>query len=90
MMEYTWDEAKRRLNLKRHGFDFVDAREVFEGTTFTFEDDRFGYGEQRFLSLGLLQGMPVTIVHTETKDHIRILSFRKATKHEAEIFFKNL
>jgi uncharacterized DUF497 family protein len=40
-MRFTWDERKRRANLKAHGFDFLDAPRVFEGPAFTFEDDRF-------------------------------------------------
>src|SRR5438132_14159358 len=55
-MQCTWDEAKRRTNLRKHGLDFVDAPTVFIGPTFTFEDDRFAYGEQRFITLGLLRG----------------------------------
>ena len=51
-MRFSWDERKRRLNLKDHGLDFVDAPRVFEGPTFTFEDDRFAYDEQRFRDLG--------------------------------------
>jgi uncharacterized DUF497 family protein len=38
-------------------------------------------------TLGLLAGVPVSIAHTETKDEIKIISFRKATKREAELFF---
>jgi uncharacterized DUF497 family protein len=60
------------------------------GATFTYEDDRFDYSEQRFVTLGVLEGVVVSIVHTETPRQIRIISFRKATKHEQEIFFKNL
>jgi len=78
---FTWDEVKRKRNLKDHGFDFVDAKRVFAGATFTYEDDRFRYDEQRFVTLGLLQGVPVSIVHT---------SFRKATKRETAIPFENL
>jgi uncharacterized protein len=69
------------------GLDFVDAPRVFEGRTFTYEDDRFAYGEQRFVTLGLLAGVPVSVVHTESEDEVRVISFRKATKHEAEIYF---
>jgi hypothetical protein len=90
VMRFTWDEGKRRENLKRHGFDFMDAQRVFDGTTFTFEDDRFRYDEERFVSLGLLEGISVSIVHTETGDRIHVISFRKATKRETEIFLKNL
>ena len=86
-MEFTWSEAKRASNLKKHGLDFVDAPSVFEGVTFTFEDDRFSYDEQRYVTLGLLAGIPVSVVHTESDHEIRIISFRKATSREAQIYF---
>lgn len=89
-MEFTWSEAKRAANLKAHGLDFVDAPRVFEGVTFTFEDDRFSYGEQRFVTLGLLAGVPVSLVHTETDYEIRVISFRKATNREAQIYFSQV
>ncbi len=86
-MAFTWSERKRSLNLKQHGIDFVDAVAVFEGLTFTYEDDRFSYREQRFVTLGLLAGVPVSIVHTETEHEIRIISFRQATRRETQLFF---
>jgi len=86
-MRFTWSERKRAINLREHGLDFVDAPRVFEGLTFTYEDDRFDYGEQRFVTLGLLAGVPVSIAHTESTDEIRIISFRKATGGEAKRFF---
>ncbi len=86
-MEFTWSERKRALNLKEHGIDFVDAPRVFEGLTYTFEDDRFSCGEQRFITLGLLAGIPVSIAHTENDHEIRVISFRKATDREAQIYF---
>ena len=89
-MEFVWSETKRTANLKTHGLDFVDAPRVFEGLTFTFEDDRFSYSEQRFITLGLLAGFPVSIVHTESDHEIRIISFRKATNRETNIFFSKI
>jgi uncharacterized DUF497 family protein len=89
-MRFTWNEAKRESNLRDHGLDFVDAPEVFEGATFTYEDDRLACGDKRFVTLGLLRGIVVSIVHTETLRRIHIISFRKATKHEQATFFKNL
>lgn len=86
-MEFTWSEAKRVTNLKTHKLDFVDAPRVFEGATYTFEDDRFSYDEQRFVTLGLLAGVPVSVVHTENEYEIRIISFRKASRREAQIYF---
>jgi uncharacterized protein len=55
--------------------------------TFTFEDDRFSYGEQRFITPGLLAGIPVSIVHTENEHEIRVISCRKATHRESQIYF---
>ena len=89
-MEFTWSDAKRAANIKTHGIDFVDAPRVFEGVTYTFEDDRFSYGEQRFVTLGLLAGVPVSVVHTETEHEIRIISFRKASKRETQIYFNGI
>jgi len=86
-MEFTWSATKRRTNLRIHGLDFVDAPSVFERPTYTFEDDRLVYPEQRLVTLGLLAGIPVSLVHTETENEIRIISFRKATKREAQIYF---
>jgi len=86
----TWDEPKRRTNLKKHGLDFVDAERVFDGVTYTYEDDRLAYGEQRFVTMGLLDEVVVSIAHTEEADHLHIISMRKATKREREIYFKNI
>jgi len=87
-MEFRWSERKRRSNIKAHGLDFVDAASVFHGVTFTFEDDRFDYDELRLFTLGLLAGVPLSIVHTETDHEIRVISFRKVTKREAKIYFE--
>ncbi|HEY7322439.1 MAG TPA: BrnT family toxin [Candidatus Binatia bacterium] len=89
-MRFEWDERKRRANLRTHKLDFRDAPEVFEGPTVTYEDDRFHYSERRFVTLGLLKGIAVSIVHTEEPESIRVISFRKATRHEEAYLFKSL
>ena len=61
---------------------------VFSGATFTFADDRFPYGEQRFITVGMLSGVVVVIANTEHNDQVRIISMRKATKNEQQIYFK--
>lgn len=53
-MRFIWYEPKRQANLNKHGVDFVNVERVFAGPTFTFEDDREAYGEQRWVTLGLL------------------------------------
>lgn len=87
---FVWDEAKRRLNLRKHGIDFADTEKIFRGVTFTAEDTREDYGEQRFLTLGLLEDQVVSVAHTEQGEEIRIISIRKATKHEARFYFSQI
>ncbi|MEG3929299.1 BrnT family toxin [Microcoleus sp. D3_18a_C4] len=89
-MEFEWDEAKRLTNLSKHGIDFIDVPLVFDGEIVTVEDERFSYGEQRFVTFGLLQGRVVAIVHTEREDSTRIISARKATKYEQRIYFEQI
>jgi len=86
-MRFEWDEAKRRSNVRRHGIDFEDAAAVFAGETITFLDDRYDYGEMRFLTFGLLWGEVVAIVHIETDEVIRVISVRRASKDEEENYF---
>jgi len=54
------------------------------------EDDRFSYEEQRFMTLGFLGGVAVSLIHTESPVLIRVISFRKATRHEEAILFQSL
>ncbi len=89
-MQFIWSQRKRAINLGEHGLDFVDAPRVFEGLTLTCEDDRFAFGEQRFTTLGLLAGVPVSVAHTESDDEIRVISFRKATGREEKRFFNEV
>jgi uncharacterized DUF497 family protein len=89
-MKIVWDESKRRANLKKHGLDFADAARVMAGVTWTFEDKRFEYGEKRFITLGLLHDAVMVMAHTETAREIRMISMRKATKHEEVLYFQHL
>ncbi len=89
-MRFEWDEAKRKTNIRRHGIDFVAARVIFAGKTVTFLDDRYNYEEERFLTLGLLWGRPVVVVHTESDGVMRIISIRKASKNEEKSYFEEI
>jgi len=89
-MRFEWDEAKRRSNLTRHGLDFIDVERVFAENTFTRSDDRFDYGEIRYYTLGMVDGRVVAITHTETDEVTRVISFRKATKNEEEIYYEEI
>jgi uncharacterized protein len=89
-MRFEWDEAKNRSNFDKHGLDFADAELVFAGPCVTFVDDRFDYGEQRFVTLGLLTGRLVTIAHAPRREATRIISMRKANRREQKIYQKRL
>ena len=87
---FTWDERKRESNLRKHGIDFRDAPRVLDGPLVTVEDTRANYGESRFVALGLLDGFVVSLAYTEQNDKVRIISIRKAMKHEACFFFSQI
>ena len=89
-MTIVWDDAKNRANRKRHGLAFEDAELVFAGPTVTFVDDRRDYGEARYVTLGLLAGRAVVVVHTPRGAATRIISMRKANEREKAIYSQRL
>jgi uncharacterized DUF497 family protein len=89
-MKHEWDEAKNRKNVAKHGLSFEDAGLVFSGPCVTFEDDRFDYGEERLITLGLLAGRLVVIAHSPRDDGTRIISMRKGNRREGNIYQKRL
>ena len=89
-MRIVWDETKRQANIRKHGLDFADAPQILSGITYTIEDKRFDYGEQRFVTLGLLEDTVVVIAHTEIDEELRVISLRKATRNEQSIYFENI
>jgi uncharacterized DUF497 family protein len=89
-MQFEWDEKKRKANLDKHGIDFADLEPLFGGLTITVLDGRYDYGEFRFITLGILNGIVMTVAHAETDEVIRIISARKATRYEEESYFKKI
>lgn len=57
-MQFEWDEAKRLQILKDRGVDLLWAALIFEGPTLTKQDTRQDYGEERFVSLGVVEDEP--------------------------------
>lgn len=84
----TWDERKRRSNIKDHGLDFDGAEAIWDNATVTREDIRHSYGEPRFVTFGLLGSEVIVLVYTERKDDIHINSLRRAEKYEARYYFE--
>ena len=89
-LEFEWHDAKAEANLESHGVSFELAKTVFKDS-FAIEllDDRENYGETRLVVIGMAEGQVVLFVaFTERDDHIRIISARRATKHEQDHYFR--
>ena len=85
-MTITCDPAKRARTLAQRGLDFYDAALIFEGTVFTREDDRFDYGERRFVTVGELRGRAVVFVWTPRRQATHVISMRKANARETRYY----
>ena len=76
-MEFEWDEAKRRINLAKHGIDFFDVRRLFDGRPVVTTRSPFS-DEERFLTTGIIDVRFVTAVWTRRNGAVRIVSVRRA------------
>ena len=85
-MNFTWDEDKRRANLSKHGLDFEAAEKLFDDYRLERLDTRRDYGEDRWIALGLIYGNVAVLVYTERGEDIRVISLRKATPEERQIY----
>ena len=93
-MKFEWNEDKILTNIRKHGVNFSEAKLVFNDLNCVFfEDNRFDYGEIRYIAIGgfysefLNKNILVTVVYTEREEElIRIISARKANKQERRIY----
>jgi uncharacterized protein len=85
-----WDERKRLSNLIKHGIDFIRASKVFEGRILTVERRQHGSGEERFSVLGKTENVVLYVVYTRRGDNLRIISARRAGRHERERYYESL
>ena len=83
-MKIEYDEAKRQITLERRGLDFADSPKTFAGDHFDVADERFQYGEDRWLTFGWLDGLAVPIAWTPRCSRRRIISMRHVHGRELE------
>ena len=81
-MQISYDPRKRDETLARRGLDLANAGIVLCGPALTVEDDRFDYGEPRFITIGLLRARMVVVAWTPPGETYRIISMRKANDRE--------
>ena len=92
-MRFSWDARKSDRNLRKRGFDFEFATQIFEGSTLEGVDSRRDYGERRMIALGQAQDIPLTVVYTDRAEvggeiNRRIISARKSNHREREAYKK--
>ena len=87
-MKFEWDEHKNSVNIKKHGIDFLDIVDMFSRPILERIDDRFDYGEERWIAIGILNEFihGVVVYVEKEEDTIRIISARRATTSESKIY----
>jgi uncharacterized protein len=84
-MNFEWDDAKNCANIRKHGFDFALAEQMFRGPLFVCPDTREDYGEERWVGLGMIGGRIAVVAFAElSPENIRIISLRKANYEESK------
>ena len=88
-VQYEWDNGKAAENLRKHGVDFADAIAALEDPNRVEEiDDRFVYDEERIRVIGMAHGRVLFVIVTlPGEDTCRIISARKATRHEQDWYY---
>ncbi|MDL2216994.1 BrnT family toxin [Desulfovibrio sp. OttesenSCG-928-M14] len=89
-MEFEWDETKRRSNIKKHDFDFIDAALILADAPLILEDTRRDYGEQRCLALGESNDLLFIVAFTIRNGAFRIISARRANARERKFYEKRI
>lgn len=87
--EFEWDDDKAAANLRAHGVSFGQAIKAFRDP-FAVErfDDRDDYGEERINLIGMCEGVILHVTYTERGDHTRLISARRAERHEQDDYFR--
>ena len=85
-IEFQWDENKAQSNLLKHSIAFEEAAEVFFDP-FHQTGDASTDDEQRDFIVGysLLQRI-LLVVYVERDQRTRIISARRATRHERKLY----
>lgn len=89
-VDFEWDEKKAAVNFRKHGVPFPFATGVFlDENRLEWKDDRGTFGEQRWITVGLVDGIEITVAFTIRGRVTRLISARKAERHEREDYYEN-
>jgi uncharacterized DUF497 family protein len=86
--DFEWDPEKAQKNLQKHEVSFEEASSVFDDPMFIIVlDDEHSDDEERYITIGISNKIRLLLVaHTERDNRIRMISARKATKHEEKFY----
>ena len=84
-----FDPAKDDANRVKHGVSLQAAIGFDWDTALEREDDRFDYGEVRFVAIGMIEAKLFVMVFTQDSDDdmVRVISLRPAEKHETRFYY---
>ena len=86
-MRFQSDSPKAASNLKKHGVSFADAEGVFYDPLAIHVLDPDSEDEERFVAVGLgSAGTILVVVYTLRGEEIRLISARRATRHEVKSY----
>lgn len=86
-MKFEWDKNKNKSNSEKHGISFEKAKEVFKDPKrIETEDTRNDYGEERFITIGKVKNVILTVVYTIRDTAKRLISARRSNKKERESY----
>ena len=83
-MSVSYDSNKNKRNIKQRGLSFDRVADLDWDNAWIYEDDRNEYNEIRFIAYSMLDKRLHFVCFTETKDGIRVISFRKANSREVK------
>lgn len=85
---FVWDDRKATSNWRKHGVTFDEAKTAFyDDYARLIPDPDHSVDEERFLLLGMSAEVEMLVVchcYRENDSQIRIISARRATKHEQQ------
>ena len=81
-VEFEWDENKNNINIAKHGIDFVDAKEIWQGKILELESSQLHHGEKRIIAIGMYKEYYITVIYTLRNNVRRLISARKARRNE--------
>lgn len=85
-MVFEWDEVKRLKNIKEHKLDFIRAKEIWENPVIEILSPQTHHSEKRFLAIGKIENIFITVVYTWRGENRRLISSRRVRKNEKKYY----